>query len=258
MYRGLTVGVVIPAHDEARLLPVTLAGVPRFVDQIIVVDDASSDGTAEAARRARFDVHVARHRQNRGVGAAIVTGYREALRRGVDVAVVMGADAQMDPDEMPRLLDPIAEGEADYVKGDRLGHPEVRQRMPLVRWLGNHALSWLTCRATGYRGLRDSQCGYTAISRSALARLPLDALYPRYGFPNDVLSHLSVLHARVVDRPVTPIYGDERSGIRIPRVVGPILGILARATVRRLSRSKRPAVPVAATGPHTPASEPVR
>lgn len=236
MYRGLRVAVVIPAHDEARLLPVTLAGLPDFVDHVIVVDDASTDGTAAVARRAGpWQLDVVRHARNQGVGGAIVTGYRRALALAVDAVVVVGADAQMDPAEMPALIDPLADGEADYVKGDRLGHPEVRARMPRLRFIGNHVLTRLTRLATGYRHIRDSQCGYTALAAPTLEALPLDRLYPRYGFPNDLLARLGEQRARVVDRPVSPIYGDERSGLRIPRVIGPILWLLARAAARRLA-----------------------
>lgn len=236
MYRGLRVAVVIPAHDEARLLPVTLAGLPAFIDHVIVVDDASTDGTAAVARRCGpWQLDVVRHATNQGVGGAIVTGYRHALALAVDAVVVVGADAQMDPAEMPALIDPLVDGLAHYVKGDRLGHPEVRARMPRLRYLGNHALTRLTRLATGYRHMRDSQCGYTALDARVLAALPLDRLYPRYGFPNDLLARLAELSARVVDRPVTPIYATERSGLRIPRVIAPILWLLARATARRLA-----------------------
>ncbi len=243
MYRGLRVAVVIPAHDEAELLPVTLAGLPRFVDHVVVVDDASADDTAAIARAFARDaarpIEVVGHARNRGVGAAIVTGYRHALALGVDAVVVVGADAQMDPTEMPALLDPLVDGQAHYVKGDRLGHPDVTRRMPRLRYLGNHALTRLTRLVTGYRHIRDTQCGYTALDARALAALPLDRLYPRYGFPNDLLARLAELGARVVDRPVTPIYATERSGLRIGRVIAPISWLLIRAAARRLYRSGR-------------------
>lgn len=242
MYRGYRVAVVIPAHDEARLLPITLAGVPAYVDEVVVVDDASRDATAEVARRSGRSMpglHLISHAQNTGVGGAIVSGYRRALALGADFAVVIGADAQMDPMEMPSLLDPLIEGEADYVKGDRMGHPEVTRRMPWVRFLGNHALTRLTRLSSGYRHLRDAQCGYTAVRAEVLARLPLADLYPRYGFPNDVLAKLAEIDATVVDRPVTPIYGDEHSGIRVYRVVFPLLWLLLRSGLRRIRRQRR-------------------
>jgi len=239
MYRGARVAVVIPAHNEARLLPVTLAGLPAFVDYVVVVDDGSSDATScVARRRGRWTLDLIRHPRNQGVGGAIVTGYRRALALRADVAVVVGADAQMDPAEMPRLIDPVVDGEADYAKGDRLGHAALRARMPWVRRAGNHALTRLTRLSSGYARVRDSQCGYTAVARRALAALPLDDLYPRYGFPNDLLAKLSEIGARVVDRPVTPIYAGERSGIRIPKVVLPILWLLLRSGARRILRAR--------------------
>lgn len=240
MYREQRVAVVIPAYNEARLLPQTLRGLPPFVDRIIVVDDASEDEThavALGARRAGLE--VLRHARNGGVGQAILTGYAHALGLGVDIIVVVGADAQMDPQEMPRLLDPLVEDEADYAKGDRLGHPELLRRMPWVRVIGNFALTYLTRLSTGYLHLRDSQCGYTALKARALAALPLAEIYPRYGFPNDLLAKLAEIDACVVDRPVTPIYGDERSGIRVLRVLLPISWLLLRSGVRRAWRRWR-------------------
>ena len=239
MYRGWQIAVVVPAFNEARLLPVTLSGLPDFIDLVIVVDDASTDHTLVAARPFGGRVEVIRHARNLGVGGAIVTGYRRALALGVRATVVVGADAQMDPQEMHRLLDALIDGRADYAKGDRLGHPEVLRRMPLVRYLGSRVLSLLTRLATGYSPLRDPQCGYTAITRQALSALPLDGVYERYGFPNDLLAKLSQIGARVVDCPVSPIYGDEVSRLRVARVILPISRLLLRAVLARLLRSVR-------------------
>ncbi len=239
MYRGLRVAVVIPAHNEAQLLPVTLRGLPDYLDEVIVIDDASEDETAQLALQDPRPLHLLKHPENRGVGAAIISGYRESLSLGVEVVVVVGADAQMDPEEMSRLLDPLVEDRADYTKGDRLGHPELLQRMPWIRLLGNLILSRWTALSTGYRGLRDAQCGYTALHTNTLAQLPLSAIYPRYGFPNDLLAKLSEVGARVQSCPVTPIYGEERSGLRILRVIGPISWLLLRNTLKRWWRGPK-------------------
>ncbi len=140
---------------------------------------------------------------------------------------------------MHRLLDPILRRQADYVKGDRLGHPEVVRRMPKIRLFGNRILTLLTRVSTGYWHIRDSQCGYTAVSVAALKTIALTDLYPRYGFPNDVLAKLAEHQLRVIDQPVTPIYGNEQSGIRISRVVLPILWLLFRSGVRRVLRQRQ-------------------
>ena len=139
----------------------------------------------------------------------------------------------MDPEEMVRLVEPVIAKTADYVKGDRLGHPDVRIRMPVARYWANSLLTVATRWATGMRQLRDSQCGYTAISSAALSALPLDTLWPRYGYPNDLLALLIQHGFRVADRPVTPIYANETSGIH-PITIGPtMLFVLTRAWVRR-------------------------
>ena len=245
MFRGLRVAVVIPAYNEEALIGGTIRGVPAWVDHVVVVDDRSVDGTALAVRRHRSARLVAVHlAENRGVGGAILRGYAEAVELGADVVVVMAGDGQMDPDDLPRLLAPIADGVADYVKGNRLGDRALWSTMPLVRVLGNFALSALTRGVSGYWHLSDSQCGYTAIHRRMIERLADVDVYPRYGFPNDLLAHLAVFGARVEDRPVRPIYGSERSGIRLPQVAFTISGVLARAWLRRLWRTYARPVPL--------------
>lgn len=235
MYHTLSVAVVIPAYNEARLLPVTLQKIPIFVDGIIVVDDGSSDDTSRIVR-AFTDPRITliEHGKNLGVGRAITSGYEAALSNSYDLIVVMGADDQMDPNEIPRLLDPITAGRVDYVKGNRLGHPEHKERMPTIRRLGTYYLSFMTRIATGLPDIQDSQCGFTAISKETLATLPLRRLFPRYGYPNDLLSMLAVRKYRVGNVVVTPIYGSEQSGLRIPRVCIPLCGILIRAVMRRV------------------------
>src|SRR5687768_6201940 len=181
MYRGLRIATVVPAFNERRAIAATVETMPAFVDDILVIDDASRDDTAVLATQTlRSGVEVIRHPHNRGVGAAIVTGYRRALAIGADVAVVMAGDGQMDPDDLPALLAPIADGSADYVKGNRFKHPAIWRTMPASRIVGNVLLSAATRVTSGYRHVFDSQCGYTAIHRDALARIELDALWTRY------------------------------------------------------------------------------
>ena len=242
MYRELRVAVVIPAFNERGKIAETVATVPELADAIVVVDDASHDDTARQAelaalrRAAPERVEVLRHAANRGVGGAIATGYRRALGLGADVAAVMAGDGQMDPHDLPALLDPIADGAADYVKGNRFLHPAIWTTMPASRIVGNLVLSAATRVTSGYRHVFDSQCGYTAIHRRALAAIELDKLFPRYGYPNDLLSRLRVADMRVVDVPVRPIYGPAwRSGIGLGTALHPMPWVLLRSWTTRLA-----------------------
>jgi glycosyltransferase involved in cell wall biosynthesis len=241
MFRGRTVAVVIPAYNERDKIAATLRSVPGYVDHIIVVDDGSRDGTAAVARRAGGRgrgrvVEVLCHESNRGVGAAIASGYARAVARGAQVTAVMAGDGQMDPADLPRLLEPIVEGRADYAKGNRFAWPgQGWRRMPPARLVGNVILSLATRVSSGYWDLFDSQCGYTAASRRALLAIAPEKMFARYGYPNDLLARLGAARARVVDVPVRPVYGPAwRSGLRPSRVALPIALMLFRSFWRRL------------------------
>jgi glycosyltransferase involved in cell wall biosynthesis len=236
MLEGRRVAVVVPAHDEEKLIATTLAGIPAFVDRIYVVDDGSRDATVERARGVGDErVEVLAHDGNRGVGAAIVTGYKRALAEGMDVACVMAADNQMDPADLELLAGPVARGELDYAKANRLVSGEAWDLIPRTRYLGNAVLSLLTKVASGYWHVADSQSGYTAIARRTLDSLDLDRVYTGYGFPNDLLVHLNVWNARVRDFPSRPVYGvGERSGIRYRKVVPRISWLLVKGFFWRL------------------------
>jgi len=236
MLEGKRVAVVVPAHDEERLIATTLGGIPDFVDRIIVVDDGSADATTERVRSfADTRVELVVHERNRGVGAAIVTGYKRALDEDIDVVCVMAGDNQMDPDDLEALARAVARGEVDYAKANRLFTGQAWALMPRTRYLGNAVLSMLTKIASGYWHVADSQSGYTAIGKDTLALLDLDRVYTYYGFPNDLLVHLNVVNARVRDFPSRPVYGvGERSGIRYHKVAPRISWLLIKAFFWRL------------------------
>lgn len=251
MLHGVRVAVVIPARDESRWIAETVGSVPAFVDHVILVDDASRDGTADLARAAGDQrLEILAHPESRGVGAAIFAGYRRASALGAAAVAVMAGDGQMDPLDLPRVLAPVALGDADYVKGDRLGHPEVWRTMPLQRLAGTAVLAELTRRAAGLETLSDSQCGYTAISARAIAALDLDALWPRYGYPNDLLTALAARGLRIREVVVRPVYRGEASGLRARHVLT-ILFLIARGASRRLSTAHaRPAPVSPSTSPY--------
>lgn len=228
--------MIVPAFDEAPRIGRMLRGLPPEVDHVIVVDDASRDGTREAALAvADGRVEVVVHPENRGVGAAITTGYRRAEARAAsaDAAfVVMAGDDQMDPRDLPALVRPIADGRADYVKGCRFAWPGARERMPFARWVGGWGFSVLTSAAIG-QWISDSQCGYTALAGRASGRLDLAGLWPGYGYPNDLLGQLAVRRLRIVEVPVRPVYADEVSRLRL-RHLPTVTRLVARAWARRM------------------------
>jgi glycosyltransferase involved in cell wall biosynthesis len=236
VFEGKRVGVVVPAYDEEALIAATLGGIPPLVDRIIVVDDGSTDRTSERALELGDPrVEVLSHERRSGVGAATVTGYRRALADGMDVVVVMNGDNQMDPDDLPTLVQPVARGDVDYSKANRLSTGQAWQLIPKTRFFGNAILSMLTKVASGYWHVADSQSGYTAVSRGMLEQLDLDHVYTNYGFPNDMLVHLNVWNARVRDFPSRPIYGvGERSDMRYRHVVPRIAWLLLRGFFWRL------------------------
>jgi glycosyltransferase involved in cell wall biosynthesis len=237
MYDGKTVAVVVPAYDEEALVASTVATIPEFVDRVIVVDDASRDGTADRARTGDKRVEVVLHEQNRGVGAAIVTGYKRAIAEEIDVTCVMAADGQMDPDDLEALVHAVASGEVDYAKANRLFTGQAWELIPRTRYLGNALLSFLTKIASGYWHVADSQSGYTAVNLETLRLLDLDRIFERYGFPNDMLVHLNVWNRRVRDYPSRPIYGiGERSGIRLRKVIPRISWLLLKGFFWRLGQ----------------------
>ncbi|MBI4957109.1 MAG: glycosyltransferase family 2 protein [Myxococcales bacterium] len=235
MLEGKRIAVVVPARDEGARVGAVCRTMPAFVDHIVVVDDASGDATAARAREADPRVEVVRHARNRGVGAALVTGYQCALARGADVVAVMAGDGQMAPAELERVVRPVVTGAADYVKGERLTHREVRRRVPAVRYWGLRALAPLARLATGV-AVTDSQCGYTAASRAALEAIELAALWPRYGYPNDLLARLALAGQRIVEVPVSPLYHGGKSGLR-PRHFAVMLGLILRGALRRVDRA---------------------
>jgi glycosyltransferase involved in cell wall biosynthesis/FixJ family two-component response regulator len=227
-YRENNICVVIPAYNEEKLIGSTLNSVPDYIYRIYAVDDASTDRTPEiiqecAEKDARI-FHI-RHEQNRGVGGSIASGYNEALKEGMDIAVVMAGDNQMDPSYLPNFLDPIINRQADYAVGNRLQAAEYRKGMPRLRFFGNALLTLLTKIASGYWQLMDPQNGYTAISRRAMERLDPNTIYPRYGYCNDILVKLNAFGFKAINVNHQARYN-----------IGEVSGIKYRTYIFRLSR----------------------
>jgi glycosyltransferase involved in cell wall biosynthesis len=235
MYKKHKIGVVVLAHNEENHIKDTIETLPDFVDKIYVIDDGSTDKTSEIVKTLTDQrIHLLPHEINKGPGAALVTGYKAAVKEEMDVIVKMDGDNQMDPEQLPNLLEPIIEGKADYTKGNRLLSPEYRSGMSKWRFFGNSMLTFLTKIGSGYWQMMDPQNGYTVTSRSVLERISLEPIYPYYGYLNDILVKLNVYGYRVVDIVMPARYGRERSSIKYSKYIVKVSWMLLRDFFWRL------------------------
>lgn len=230
------IAVVIPSYRVTAHIADVIARMGPEVTDIIVVDDCCPDGSGEHVRRTVDDprVRVLRHETNKGVGGAVVTGYREALALGADVVVKVDGDGQMAPELIPAIAQPILEGRADYTKGNRFYSVYDVRKMPKMRLFGNGILSFLSKLSSGYWTIFDPTNGFTAIHAEALHRLELANLSERYFFECDMLINLGNIRAVVQDVPMQAHYADEVSGLKIGQILGPFLKGHMRELTKRM------------------------
>ncbi|MFC0132761.1 glycosyl transferase family 2 [Massilia eurypsychrophila] len=217
----MTIAVVIPCYRVTRHILGVIAAIGPEVQRIYVVDDLCPDQSGALVRAECADprVTVLEHKENQGVGGAVMTGYAAAIADGAEVIVKVDGDGQMDSNLIPRFVAPILEGEADYTKGNRFYDLEQIGSMPPLRLIGNAVLSLMTKLSSGYWDLFDPTNGFTAIHADAARRLPFARISRRYFFETDMLFRLNTLRAVVVDVPMDAVYGDEVSNLKISRIV---------------------------------------
>ncbi|MFT6209622.1 MAG: glycosyltransferase involved in cell wall biosynthesis [Bacteroidia bacterium] len=223
MYKERLTAVVVPCYNEETQVRRVITSMPDYVDRIIVVNDQSTDCTGEVVRAILSEngkVVLLEHEENQGVGGALATGLKWCRDNNVDLAITMDGDGQMSPEDLPELMAPVANGEVDFSKGNRLFTGEAYERMPKLRYFGNSVLSMLTKIASGYWHVADSQTGYRVMNKKVLKRINWDKMYKRYGQPNDLLVKLNVWDFKVRDVPIEPIYNvGEKSGIKLRKVI---------------------------------------
>lgn len=234
MSAPLRVAAIVPCYNEGPRIGRVLEAMPDAVDVIVAVDDGSIDGTREAlSGHSDPRLVVLRHEESRGVGGAVVAGYRKALELEVDVCVKVDGDGQMDPGDIPRLLEPLRRGEAEYVKGNRFFQGRELGLMPTVRLLGNGVLSFLTKLVSGYWSVFDPTNGFTAVRSDVLRSLDLSRLHRGWFFETSMLVELSLIDARIRDVTIPARYGDEESSLRILPVLVRFPPLLLRGLCRR-------------------------
>ena len=232
MYKNKTIAAIIPCYNEEKQILKVLSSMPDIIDHLIVINDASTDKTLEIIKKEtkhNDKVFLIDHKKNQGVGGAIASGYKWARDNSTDIAVVMAGDAQMDPKDLTAILDPVADGNADYSKGNRLSSGLAYKEIPKIRYYGNAILSLLTKIASGYWHIADSQNGYTAINKKSLKLIDWDKMYKRFGQPNDLLVRLNINNLKVQDVHINPVYNvGEKSEIKIHRVIFTISWLLLK------------------------------
>jgi len=235
LYRNKIIGVVVPAYNEALFLGEVISTMPDFVDRIYLINDASSDNSEEVISAISDPrLMVLTHQKRSGAGAAMLTGYKQALIENMDVVAIMAGDGQMDPAILGLIIDPVVSGLADYSKGNRLSLSEHRRGMPKWRLMGNVILTFLIKVASGYHDLEDPLNGYTAISNKALGRLALDKIEKDYTFELDLLVKLNALGATVLNVPMPSRYRDEKSKITYFNFTVRMVSVLTKDYIWRI------------------------
>jgi len=239
MYKGKSIAVVVPAYNEEKLIGKVIETIPDYVDYVVIVDDLSQDHTIDVVNsyleKSDGRVVLIALKKNSGVGGAIAEGYKWCREHQIGATAVMAGDAQMDPADLPSLLDPVVDGEVDYTKGNRLFTGEAWHKIPKARYMGNAVLSLLTKIASGYWHVADSQTGFTVANDKVLSTLDLGGIYKRYGMPNDMLVKLNIAGCTIREVPIKPVYRvGENSKMKVRKVIPKIFCLLLRSFIKRL------------------------
>lgn len=217
----MKIAVIIPSYKVKKHILGVIKSIPKIVEKIYVIDDKCPEESGKYVLANNQDkrVRVVFHDINQGVGGAMVTGYKEAIKDKVSLVIKIDGDGQMDPDLIPYFINPILEGQADYTKGNRFFNLEFLKKMPTIRLIGNAGLSFITKISSGYWDMMDPTNGYTAIHINVLKVMSLDKLDKRYFFESDMLFRLNTVRAVVLDIPMISKYEDEKSNLRVSKIL---------------------------------------
>jgi GT2 family glycosyltransferase len=215
------VAVVIPSFKVKSQILKVVSEIGSDVNKIIVVDDACPEGSGKYVSSICSDsrLEVLFNEVNLGVGGAVKKGYERALELNCDIVIKLDGDGQMDPRLVSNFILPIVNFGADYVTGNRFWNINSLKGMPKERIIGNLVLSLLAKASTGYWGLFDINNGYTAIRSTTLKNLDLGKIDNRYFFESDILFRLNLLDAKVFQIPMDSVYRNEKSNLRVFRII---------------------------------------
>ena len=231
------IDVVIPAYRVDEHIEDVITELPEYIRHIIVVNDASPDDTRQRIEKViQRDKRVVlvNHKQNTGVGGAMISGFKKAMELGAQIVIKMDGDGQMSPTYLPDLLTPLILGQADYTKGNRFRDLPSLQKMPFIRRLGNVGLSFFSKAATGYWNCFDPTNGFIAIRIETLSQLPLQQIDKSYFFEISMLAQLYLLGAYIHEIPMPSRYAGEQSSLSIGKVLIEFPPKLVWIFIRRL------------------------
>jgi len=231
------IAVILPSYKVKGHIKEVVETIPDFIDHIIVVDDKCPEGSGkyiEHCFAGNERVKIIYHDVNKGVGGAVISGYKLALELNVDIAVKMDGDGQMDPQYLKQLIGPIIQNKADYTKGNRFYDFKALKKMPKIRLFGNSILSFLLKVASGYWNIMDPTNGFTAINKEAIESLNFDRISNRYFFESDMLINLNICNKVVKDVNIPAFYGNEKSSMNIKSIALKFPLLLCRRFFKRI------------------------
>lgn len=237
MYKKLSIGVTVPAYNEAKLIEKTITTIPKFVDHIIVINDCSTDNTLSIVNKlAKKDnrIFVIDNKENHGIGYSLTHGLKKASELGCDRVAVMAGDAQMDPQQLEPMLNTMENKGLDFIKGNRFMHFEALKDMPKYRRFGNIIVTIMTKFATGYYSIFDTQNGYVIYTKDVIDRMPWHIIGDRYEFENTILVGLSIINAKIGDYPMPAVYGEEKSTIKLFSTTMRVINVLFKGFWQRM------------------------
>lgn len=239
MIKNHRIAVVVPCFNVEKTIKAVVDGMPPWIDNIVLVNDASVDCTESIIRRLERDssgrVNALTLTCNQGVGGAVMAGMKEVMAQNeCDIVVKMDGDGQMNPDYLKCLLFPLIDNQADVTKGNRFRNFKALRKMPLIRRLGNMGLSLLIKAASGYWNLFDPSNGFFALKKETLQKLDFERLDKRFFFESSLIIELYYTGAVIRDIPMPALYDDEESNLSVLKCLVTFPSKLIRAFIRRV------------------------
>ena len=215
MYKNKKIAVVIPCYKVSKFINKVISKLPKFIDNIYVIDDACPDKSVKKIYSESKKIKKIYRKKNGGVGAAVKDGYKLSLKDKNDITVRIDGDDQMDPKLIFKFIEPIINKKADFTKGNRFKNFEFLKEMPFLRILGNILFSLIGMILINNYKVFDFQNGYTSINNKSLKRVLKKKLDDEFFFENSLIYNLSKLKIKILDINMKANYGKEKSNLNI-------------------------------------------